>query len=361
MLSAALRTRKPHLALATLVTLALLATLACTSCQQAGLGLLSTMPGVVNDPSNRALRASILAFGMGQFCHQMLTHDAPLGLDPNAPVIGRFFPQQCNSQQLTNGDYFVQFSGFGYGYTNLSKKLTFTMSGAVEYDADFQLSGGSMYIYFRPRQVTSSNFQSHVIEAPVANFLNSLSNVGDTFGKQLVGGQLQAGFTVVRASNGSTDFAVGILPVGQAPQHAIDVHGSDRLTWENARVDVHQNERDFVGPIEVTDSGRAIWVQGKVDGAPAVSVMLLRKDVGDASLALYYNYPQIGPLSAPPLAQVAMQQGASLNQAFKVDPGQYYVVFENSGAATPALMAPLAMLTDVAATVSYAVQIGDAP
>jgi len=324
------------------------------------------MPGVVNDPSNRALRQSILGFGMGQFCHQMQTHDAPLGLDPNAPVIGRFFPQQCQSQELQNGDWFVQFSGFGYGYTNLSKKLTFTMSGAVEYDADFQMSGSTMYIYFRPKQITSSNFASHVIEQPVAQFLNSLSNMGDTFGKQLVGGQLQAGFTVIRDSNGSTDFSVGILPVGQRPQHPIDVHGNDRVTWENARVDVHQNERDFVGPIEVTDSGRAIWVNGQVDGCPAIDVMILRKDVGEASLALYYNYPAIGPLSGPPTAQAVLQQGVPFSQAFKVDPGQYYVVFDNSATAgvaapPPVLANPLTMLADTAATVSYAVQIGDAP
>src|ERR1019366_950290 len=99
---------------------------------------------------------------------------------------------------------------------------------------------------------------------------------------------------------GSTDFSVGVIPVGQRPQHPIDVHGNDRVTWENARVDVHQNERDFVGPIEVTDSGRAIWVNGRVDGCPAIDVMLVSKAVGDASLQLYFNYPQIGPLSAPP-------------------------------------------------------------
>jgi len=341
----------------------LVASQGCASCANTGQGLLGLMPGVVNDPSNRALRQSILGFGMGQFCHQMQTHDAPLSLDPSAPVIGRFFPQQCQSQELQNGDWFVQFSGFGYGYTNLSKKLTFTMSGAVEYDADFQMSGSTMYIYFRPRQVTSSNFASHVIEQPVAQFLNSLSNVGDTFGKQLVGGQLQAGFTVIRASNGSTEFGVGIIPVGQHPQSPIDVHGSDRVTWENARVDVHQNERDFIGPIEVTDSGRAIWVSGRVDGAPGVNVMLLRKDVGDASLQLYYSYPQVGPLSGAPITSAVMQQNVPFAQAFKVDAGQYYVLLDNTspqGVASP-IMNPLAMLADSAATVSYAVQIGDAP
>ena len=327
------------------------------------------MPGVVNDPSNRALRASILGFGMKQFCSQMQTHDAPLQLAPGSPVIGRFYPTQCATQELQNGDWFVQFSGFGYAWTNLSKKLTFTMSGAVEYNADFQMSGSTMYIYFRPRQVTSSNFASKVIEQPVAQFFNSLSNLGNTFGSQLVNGQLQAGFTVIRDSNGSTDFSVGIVDVGKRPQHPYDVHGSGKVTWENARVEVHGNERDFVGPIEVTDSGRAIYVTGQVDGVPAADVLLLRKDVGDASLQLYFNYPQSGPLAGPPLAQALVAQGQPLNQVFKVDPGMYYVVFDNTPsagavgaqAAPSAPLAPLALLTDSAAVVSYAVQIGDAP
>jgi hypothetical protein len=324
--------------------------------------MLGIMPGVVNDPSNRALRRAILSFGMGQFCHQMQTHDAPLALTPSAPVVGRFYPAQCQQQELQNGDWFVQFSGIGYAWTNLSRKVTFSMSGAVEYNADFQMSGSTMYIYFRPRQVSSSNFATRVIEQPVASFLNSVSNLGDTFGRQLVNGQLGAGFTVIRESNGSTDFAVGIIEVGKRPQHPIDVHGSDRVTWENARVEVHSSERDFVGPIEITDSGRAIYVNGQVDGAPAVDVMLLRKDVGDASIQLYYNYPQSGPLAGPPLGQVVMQQGAGFTHGFPVPAGQYYVVFDNTpSAGVVANPMPLNLLADIPAVVSYAVQIGDAP
>jgi hypothetical protein len=329
------------------------------------------MPGVVNDPANKDLRAAILGYGMKQFCDQMQKHDAPLALTPGANFIGRFYATQCATQELQNGDWFVQFSGFGYAWTNLSKKMTFTMSGAVEYMADFQMSGSTMYIYFRPRQVTSSNFASHVIEQPVAQFLNSLSSLGNTFGSQLVNGQLQAGFTVIRDANGGTDFSIGIIDVGKRPLHPIDVHGSDKVAWENARVEVHGNERDFVGPIEVTDTGRAIYVTGQVDGVRAVDVLLLRKDVGDGSLQLYYNYPQSGPLAGPPLAQAVMTQGQQFTQAFKVDPGLYYVVFDNTPSAgavaaqpPPAqlgalLLSPLA--ADNGAVVSYAVQIGDAP
>ena len=358
MLAVALSSRRlPPLAFLTLLVLPL-----ASSCAGAAQGMIGLMPGVVTDPSNKALRHSILAFGMGQFCHEMTNRDAPLALAPSSPVVGRFYPAQCQTQELQNGDWFVQFSGFGYAWTNLSRKVTFTMSGAVDYNADFQMSGSTMYIYFRPRQVTASNFATHVIEQPVASFLNSVSNLSDTFGRQLVNGQLGAGFTVIRESNGSADFAVGFVETGKRPQHPVDVHGSDRVTWENARVEVHGNERDFAGPIEVKGSGRAIYVNGQVDGIPAIDVLLLRKDVGDASLQLFFNYPQSGPLSGPPLAQVMMQQGAGFSHAFPVPEGQYYVVFDNTasaGVAAPA--APLNLMSDSAAVVSYAVQIGDAP
>ncbi len=362
MLAVALRTRPLRLASLAIATLGLGAAPGCSSCTNTAQGFLAIVPGIVNDPGNRALRRSILDFGMKEFCTQMQTHDAPLQLGPAAPVVGRFYPTQCAAQELANGDWFVQFSGYGYAWTNLSKKLTFTMSGAVAYDVDFQMSGSAMYIYFRPRPVTSSNFQTHVIEQPVAQFLNSLSNVGNTFGSQLVNGQLQAGLTVIRESDGSADFTVGILELGKRPTHPYDVHGTSRVTWENARVEVHGNERDFVGPIDVADSGRAIYVTGQVDGVPAIDVLLLRKDVGDASLQLYFNYPQSGPLAGPPLAQVTVAQGQPLSQAFKVDRGQYYVVFDNTPTAgAVASPPPMNLLTDNAAVVSYAVQIGDAP
>jgi hypothetical protein len=318
------------------------------------------MPGVVNDPSNYALRQSILQFGMGQFCHEMQNHDAPLSLAAGSPVIGRFYTTSCQQQQLENKDYFIQFGGYGYGWTNLSRKLTFTMTGAVVYAADFQLAGSTMYIYFRPRPDTiKSSFQSHVIEQPVASFLNSMSSLGNTFGNQIVATQLNQGFTVIRDSNGSADFSVGIVDVGRRPQHPIDVHGNDRVTWENTRVEVHQNERDFVGPIEITDSGRAIFLTASVAG-PAIDVLLLKKDVGDASLRLYFDYAQAGPLSGPPLSSDAVQPGINYQRAFPVDPGQYYLVFDNTPTAGT-MSPPMNVLDDRFATVSYAVQTGDAP
>ncbi len=61
---------------------------------------------------------------MGDFCKHMLERNAPLRLAPESPVIGRFYPQQCTAPE--GDELFVNFAGFGYAYTNLSKKTTFT-------------------------------------------------------------------------------------------------------------------------------------------------------------------------------------------------------------------------------------------
>ena len=69
------------------------------------------LAGPINDPSNRTLRRSIMNFGLDQFCQQMPRHNAPLKLTPDAPIVGRFYPQHCQQQQLDNGDLWVHFDG----------------------------------------------------------------------------------------------------------------------------------------------------------------------------------------------------------------------------------------------------------
>jgi hypothetical protein len=330
--------------------------------ESCGTKVLCALHGPINDPSNFTLRRAILSQGLSNFCHQMVAHNAPLKMTNDSPVIGRFYPQHCTTQELKGGDLYVQFDGFGYGYTNLSRKLTFTMQGAVEYDQDFRVSEPcSIYAFFRSKKISSANFQTHVVEQPVASFLNSVTQLGDNFGRQLVSGKLGEGFTVIMDPQQNVDFAVGMVALGQHPMHPFDVHGTDRLTYENLRTEVHQGERDFIGPIEITESNRAIYVSATVDGAAGVTLYLMDKQSGDVSLGLYYNYPQIGPLNAPVLVKDNVNAGRQYTRSIPVQKGMYYVVLENPGnpVAAPSLL-PMPM-TDIAATVSYAVQIGDAP
>ncbi|MGH7272732.1 MAG: hypothetical protein ACREJ3_20070, partial [Polyangiaceae bacterium] len=226
-----------------------------------------------------------MSFGLGQFCQQMTTRDAPLKLTPDGNVIGRFFPQHCNQQVLANGDLWVQFDGFGYAWTSLSRKVTFSSDATIQYNQDFKCAeDSSIYAYFDTRTVSPPDFHVVQIEQPVANLVqNWVSPFADSFGRQMVSGQLALGFTVIQDTNGSTDFSIGHLGLNQRPFHPYATHGSS-VTYEDLRTEVHANERDFIGPIRIDGSGRAITMRMHLEGVPAVDVFLVPKSEGDASL-----------------------------------------------------------------------------
>ncbi len=303
-----------------------------------------------------------MSSGLKEFCHQMTTRNAPLKMAHDAPVIGRFYPQTCTQSELENGDLYVQFSGFGYGYTNISKKLTFTMSGAVQYNQDFLIADDcSAYAYFRPRTIAGSDFKIRLLENPVTSFLNTLSPIGENFGKQLVAGKLGEGLTVIADTDmKNVEAVIGIIEKGKKPSHPVDVHGSGRITYENQRTEVHQNERDFIGPIEITESGRALYITANIDGVQAIDLLVMRKAEADASLRLYFDYPASGPLAAPPLLNDVITAGQNFTQTIPLAPGMYYVVLDNTPSAGQ-VSPPMNPFDDRAAVVNYAIQIGDAP
>ncbi len=354
-----MRTPSPLLALVWLA-LGLVAAVA-PGCNCAG-SAACALRGPINDPSNRTLRRSIMSSGLKEFCRQMTTRSAPLRMTNDAPAIGRFFPTACQQSEMGNGDLYVQFSGFGYGYTNLSKKLTFTMSGAVQYNQDFLISEDCLaYAYFRPRNITSSDFRINKVENPVTSFLNALSPIAENFGRQLVAGKLGEGFTVITDMEmKNPDVVLGVVEKGQKPVHPFDVHGTSRLTYENLRTEVHQNEREFIGPIEVSESGRALYLTAQMDGVQAIDLFLMRKDDGDASLRLYVDYPMSGPLSAAPMVNDVVTAGQGYQRTLPLPKGMYYVVLDNTPSAGQ-VAPPMNAFDDRAAVVNYVIQIGDAP
>ena len=321
-----------------------------------------TLRGPINDPSNRTMRRNIMASGLKEFCRQMTSRNAPLRMTTDAPVIGRFYATACQQSDMANGDLYVQFSGFGYAFTNISKKLTFTMAGSVQYNQDFLISEDCLaYAYFRPRNITSSDFRINKVENPVTSFLNALSPIAENFGRQLVAGKLGEGFTVITDMDmKNPDVVLGVVEKGQKPVHPFDIHGTSRITYENLRTEVHQNERDFIGPIEVTESGRALYLTAQMDGVQAIDLFLMRKDDGDASLHLFIDYPMAGPLSAPPIVSDVVTAGQAYTRTLPVPPGMYYVVLDNTPSAGQ-VAPPNNAFDDRAAVVNYVVQIGDAP
>ena len=316
----------------------------------------------INEPENLSMRRSLLKKGMGDFCQQMTSRSAPLRLAPDSPVIGRFFPTNCTANQ--DDQLYAQFAGFGYGWTNMTKRVSFTMSGAALYRYDFSvLEDGpcDIYAYFRPSRIDGSDFRVTRVEGAAASVFNAFTNVGETFGKQLVGQKLREGFTVISydGSEKNVDFGLGIIPKGQKPFHPYDRNEGGRDTYETERVEIHQNQRDFVGPILVGTTGKAIFTTASVDGAPAVDVIYLRKEDGDLFLRQYIESPTAGPLVAPPIVNDVLQAGVEMKRAVPVPPGMYYVIFDNT--ATAGQVAPPGnVLDDRAAVVNYLIQVGDA-
>jgi hypothetical protein len=341
---------------------ALLTAPGCTSCGQS---VLCAIRGPINDPSNYGLRRSIMGMGLKEFCHEMTSHNAPLKLLDTAPVTGRFYPQHCTQKELDNGDLYVEFDGVGYAWTALSKKISFSMSGAVDYNQDFRVGDNcDIYAYFRPRAVRGSNFQTRLIEQPVASFLASLTPMGDNFGKQLVNGKLNDGFTVftvIREKSGNVDFGLGVVAVGSRPVHPFDMHGSSMIVYENLRDEIDQEERDFIGPIDVTDSGRALVITGTMQGVPAIDLMVMKKADADVSLGLYLQYPQAGPLNAPVMMADVVPAQQPYKRVIPVPKGTYYVVLDNSSTAGSVAPPNMGILGNAAATMDYVIQIGDAP
>jgi hypothetical protein len=345
------------------------------ACAGAGVGLAALeacspnavckIAGPINDPSNYTLRRNIMSFGLGQFCQQMTSHNAPLKLTPDGNVVGRFYPQHCTQQTLSNGDLWVQFDGYGYAWTALSKKVTFNSAATIQYNQDFKCADdNAIYAYFDTRTVSAPDFRVAVIEQPVANLMqNWIAPFADSFGKQMVSGQLTQGFTVIQETNGSIDFGVGHLPLGQHPFHPYDSHGQNRLTVENLRTEVHNGERDFIGPVVIEGNNRALYLQMHLDGVQAVDVFVVPKAEGDASLQLYNQYAATGPLAYPPRFSDIVQAGVEYQRAVPLPAGMYYVVIDNSSSAGQAAPPPplFGVMGDAAAVVNYVIQVGDAP
>jgi hypothetical protein len=309
--------------------------------------------GPINDPTNRTLRRNIMAFGLGQFCQQMTTRDAPLRLAPDAPVIGRFYAQHCQQQVMDNGDLLVHFDGMGYAFTNLSRKVTFTAAATVRYDQDFRCADdNSIYAYFDSRTVSPPDFHVLQIELPGASLVQGwLTPFADNFGRQMLAGQLGQGFTVIQFADGANDFDVGHLPLGRRPLHPFSVHGGSRATVESLRTQVNAGERDFIGPIVVEGDRRAIFTTMMLDGQQSVAVTLLARPQGDAALQAYVNSAAPGPMPAAPGVSDTVQYGVQYQRAVPVPPGMYYVVIDNTAAGA----------ASSAAVVNYSIQIGDAP
>jgi len=326
------------------------------SCGPAALGV---MPGVINDPQNLSLRRDILAYGRRRACAEVQSRSLPIRPRDDAATIGRFVPLTCYARDMPNGELYLQLGGRGYVWTSMSQRVGFEAGGGVSYDTDFQLDGSTMYVYFRPRSATPPGFITSVVESSQAAFFGGMmrapngQKMTDAFGSSLMSNQLARGFTIIRATNGSVEMGLGVIPPGAHPTPGISTLDRDKPVLANDRSELHTNQRDFV-PLDVPAGARLTLLVG-VAGVPAVDVLLVPRAPGDAWLAAYATQAATTPPTAQPLVDEPVTAGAIWQRTVAVPPGAYYLVLDNTP--TAGRSAPAAGYGDQPALVSYAVQL----
>lgn len=328
--------------------LLLSACLSCASREAVGTSSVAILgAGVVNDPKNKSLRFDLLKFGLESFCDEMKNGGVPLRMSDDEPVMGRFQATACQSQVLDEEkrkSFVVQYAGSGYATSAQGGRVAFTTTGLVEYSADFLMHEGALYVYFRPRVVDATGFETKLIESSLAK--TAMATLGvqpDAFGRKVVDAQLRRGFTVLRhGESGETELGLGVIPLGERPYHPYSVQSENKRTLVNERTEVHRGQQDYVGPITVEGSNQALYLTIGVDGAPGVDVAVVREVAGKSMLERFLTQTGASPLGEPALLDEAVVRGQTWKRYALVPAGRYYIVLDNSDAfgRTPAPAAP---------------------
>jgi len=325
------------------------------------------MPGTINDPSNRTLRQELLAEGMAEMCEELLKRSVPLHLRDEDPGMGRMYPTSCQTRPLANGNLQLDFAARGFAWTNVTKRIGFSASATVEYETDFQLDGSTMYVYFRQKATAANRLDILMTEQTAQNPLGGLLP-GVVNPQQLIAPlatkvfqeELARGFTVVRDEDGYATFALGVLPPGQRPPAPFDREDGGREVLVNERLEVHQGQRDYVGPFLVEYEDMALFITAGLEGSTAVDILVVTEAVGGPWVESAITKAGETAATGTPVHEEPLASGPLLRRAVRVPPGRVYVVLDNTASAgqtTPVGAAG----DDRAALVTLGVEIDDAP
>jgi hypothetical protein len=333
----------------------------------AALGLLGASCGLFRGAINSSpgIRWWLFShYGAEKMCPEMLKRGAPLNFVPGGNTIGRFFPTTCNTQ-VDDGRQMatIHFSGTGYGWTPIAGRVGFSMETAVEYRPDFQLTDDAVYVFARTNRVVYGPvFTIGSIENRLADWASRTpaGYLASTFGSQIVESRLGSGFTVVRTDQGD-DFAIGILTPPARPPHPFHMDTEDRIVLANETTEVRTGQVDFIGPLEVADTGQALYLHFKLQG-PAVDALVMTRAAADP----WREGLQTGTVLArpvyPPVTSFVVQPTIEQKQRVRLPPGQYYLVVDNSGVVGSVAPPwnPMNVLGGGAAILSVSVELGDA-
>lgn len=328
--------------------------------------LCTTSCGLFRGPVNASpeLRWFLFSnFGAQRVCPEMLKRGAPLKLSAGGNAIGRFFPERC-SHQVNDAAQTVTlaFSGTGFAWTPVAGRVGFAVSATIDYRMDFFMAEDAIYIWAKPsRIVYGPDFRMGAIENKLVNWAaqGPAGYMVTTFGSQIVEGQLSSGFTVVHGDDGD-EFALGILAPPARP-HKYFQTSKGRVMLERDTTEVRVDQMDLIGPLEVPDGGKALFLRFQVTG-PALDVMVIRRGSGDLWRSGLQLGAALAPPPEPPVSAFALQPGQEARQRIPLPPGQYYVVVDNSarmGTVNPP-WSPLGIVGGNSAVVAYSAELGDA-
>ena len=305
-----------------------------------------------NDPDLRWFVFS--NFGASKVCPEMIKKSVPIRFGNGAPAIGRFFPKQCNCAVDDRRRVItVAIAGTGYAYMDPAKRVGFAVNAAVEYRPDFAIAGKELYLWAKVNRIVDGpRFTVGSVENPIIDVMGNVpgfGNIANNLGNQAVTSAMTQGFTVIRHDDDTDhpDFAIGLYYPPQHPPHPFKVTMGERFTFANEMVDVHANQRDYLGPFEVTDANQSIFLSTTVQGPP-IDVILVNKDTGDAWREAYQTGRPLGPPPGPVFGSNPVFPGGVVNQRYKVPPGFYYIVLDNTAYAgvvspsgAPSILNPL--------------------
>ncbi len=338
--------------------------LGCASKQSLGTsGVTILGPGIINDPKNKSLRFDILKYGLKSFCDEMMTRGVALKLSDDHPVAGRFFARNCVSDVSDDDSkqtFTIKFSGLGYTWTNLTRRVGFEVLGSIELSPDFQIaSDKSMYVYFQSRRVETTQMKTVLVESTLARGAVALAGADpDRIGREILEAQVGRGFTVIRANDtGQIEFGIGLVPVGVRPFHPFNVV-SDRLVLANERTEVHTGQQDIVGGFAVDGNDKALSIVIAVDGAPNINLAVISSTSAQQLIDRYVHNSGAAPFVEPPRFMQSIPYGTLWKQTVPVPAGTYSVLLDH---ATGVSGQASSEGDDRAAKVDYLVQVVDAP
>lgn len=348
---------KPSTCFASAVALSLLVLLPACNKTALGQGAVAIVgEGVINDPGNRTLRFELLKYGLKEMCNEMTSRFAALRRQPGEPANGRFAAQTCQIPASPEEAPHVQlsFAGDGFAWLRPTGRLGFTAEATPHFAPDFRLHGDDMYVYFRTLQVETVNFTLRLAERTGAGMASALApGMVAAMGREVLTAELKRGFTIVRKPSGATAFFPGLIPLGKAPAAPFGESEGTRRELAHGRTELAAWQQDYVGAFSVTETGKALYLDIEVDGAPDVNVLVVGEPEARRMFTRYVTERQLPPLSAPPVLSDRAFRGQRFDRPVPVPPGRYALVLTR-------MVPPGSPLTG-AAKVDFRVELGDAP